>query len=117
MRIALRIAFRSAVLLLAACTPMQWVKQDAAAGQLQADLNECQQQAWQETRARMIFYHPMAPALVHDPLGRRFLVYPYGPFADPFGHQFMEEGRLTNFCMQNKGWALQELPRQEAAKQ
>jgi hypothetical protein len=29
----------------------------------------------------------------------------------------MEEGRLTNFCMQNKGWAMQEVPKQEAPKQ
>ena len=107
-----------AALLLAACTPMQWVKQDAAAGQLQADLNECQQQAWQESRSRMMLYYPMAPALVQDySLGWRFLVYPYGPFADPFGQQFMEEGRLANFCMQNKGWAMQEVPKQEAPKQ
>ena len=109
MRIAL---LPLAALLLAACAPMQWVKPDAPAGQLQADLNECQHQAWQESRARMMFYHPMAPALVQDSVGRRFLVYPYGPFADPYGHQFAEEGRLTNFCMQNKGWSLQEVPKQ-----
>ncbi len=109
MRIAL---LPLAALVLAACAPMQWVKRDAPAGQLQADLNECQHQAWQESRARMMFYHPMAPAVVQDSIGRRFLVYPYGPFADPFGHQFAEEGRLTNFCMQNKGWSLQEVPKQ-----
>ena len=105
-----------AAALLAACAPMQWVKQDAAAGQLDADLAECRNQAWQESRMRLAFYHPMAPAVVSDSLGRRFLVYPYGPFADPFGHQFMEENRLADFCMHNKGWALQEAPKQ-AAKQ
>ena len=52
----------------------------------------------------------MAPAVVHDSLGRRFLVYPYGPFADPFGYQFMEEGRLADFCMRAKGWTLEEVP-------
>jgi hypothetical protein len=98
------------VLLLAGCAQMQWVNPAAAPGQLEADLAACQQQAWQESRSRLLFYHPMAPAVVHDSLGRRFLVYPYGPFADPYGHQFMEEGRLTNFCMQNKGWTLQEMP-------
>ena len=101
-----------AAALLVACTPMHWVKHDAAAGELQADLNECRHQAWQESRAQLTLYHPMAPAVVHDSLGRRLLVYPYGPFADPFGHQFAEEGRLTNFCMQNKGWVLQEAPKQ-----
>lgn len=99
------------IVLLAGCASMEWVKPEAGPEQLQADLAECQQQAWQESRSRMILYHPMAPAVVHDSLGRRFLVYPYGPFADPFGHQFMEEGRLTNFCMQNKGWTLQEVPK------
>jgi hypothetical protein len=89
---------------------MQWVKPGAEPAELRADLAECQQQAWQESQARMLFHHPMAPALVHDSLGRRFLVYPYGPFADPFGYRFQEEGRLTDFCMQNKGWALQEVP-------
>lgn len=113
MRIAFRVALAClAALLLAACTPMQWVKADAAPGQLQADMNECQHLAWQEARAHTIVHHPMAPALVHDSLGRRLLVYPYGPFADPFGHQFAEEGRLTNFCMQNKGWSLQDVPKQ-----
>ena len=102
--------------LLAGCTPMQWVKQDASPGQLQADLGECRQEAWQEARARILFYHPMAPALVHDSLGRRFLVYPYGPFADPFGHQFMEEGRLADFCMRAKGWTLREVPESAATQ-
>jgi hypothetical protein len=89
---------------------MQWVNPAAAPGQLEADLEECRYQAWQESRSRLLFYYPMAPALVHDSLGRRFLVYPYGPFADPYGQQFAEEGRLTDFCMQNKGWTLQEVP-------
>ena len=113
----MRIIAPALALLLAACTPMQWVKQDAAPGQLRADLGECQQQAWHESFARSLFYYPMAPAVVHDSLGRKMLVYPYGPFADPFGHRFMEEGRLTNFCMRSKGWELQEVPQAEAGKQ
>jgi hypothetical protein len=100
-----------AALSLAACTPMQWVKEGAAPEQLRADLGECQQQAWQESFSRTLSYYPMAPAVVHDSLGRRMIVYPYGPFADPYGHRFMEEGRLTSFCMQNKGWSLQEVPK------
>ncbi|MGQ0544324.1 MAG: hypothetical protein ACT4P3_03205 [Betaproteobacteria bacterium] len=113
----MRIAIAAAALVLAACTPMQWVKPDAAPGQFQADMDECRKQAWQEAQMRMAFYHPMAPAVVTDSLGRRLLVYPYGPFADPFGHQFMEEDRLAEFCMQNKGWTLQEVPKAQAAKQ
>lgn len=100
-----------AVVVLAACAPMQWVKPDAAPGQLEADMTECRNQAWQETRMRYAFLQPVAPAVVTDSLGRRFLVHPYGPFADPFGHQFMEENRLADFCMHNKGWSLREAPR------
>jgi hypothetical protein len=106
MRIALAAL---AATLLASCAPVQWVKPDAAPGQFEADLTDCRNQAWQETRMRFAFYHPVAPAVATDSLGRRFLVYPYGPFADPFGQQFMEESRLADFCMHNKGWSLQQV--------
>jgi len=101
----------AAALALAACTPMQWVKPEGTAEQLKADLNECQQEAWREARIRFGHYYPMAPALIQDSLGRRLLVYPSGPFADPYGEQFMEEGRLTLFCMRAKGWDLQPAPK------
>jgi hypothetical protein len=99
------------VLLLCSCASMQWVKPDAAPEQLKADLEQCQDMAWREARGRILFLHPMAPAVVHDSLGRRLMVYPYGPFADPYGQQFEEEARLTHFCMESKGWKLQEAPK------
>jgi hypothetical protein len=45
----------------------------------------------------------MAP--FRDASGRRFFG-PYGPYADPFGDPFLEEGRLTQFCMRSKGYEL-----------
>jgi hypothetical protein len=114
----MRIAATLLIALLASgCTSMEWVKADAAPQQLRADLTECQDMAWREARGRILYLYPMAPAVVHDSLGRRMLIYPYGPFADPFGQQFMEEARLTDFCMHSKGWKLQEVPKPEAAKQ
>lgn len=108
MRIATTIL---ALLLVAGCAQMQWVREEAGPGQLQTDLRECELYAWEESFARTFFYYPMAPAVVHDTLGRRMLVYPYGPFADPFGYRFIEEGRLANFCMRSKGWRLEEVPK------
>ncbi len=70
MRLDAPIAILAAALA-AACTPMQWVKQDATPEQLREDSIQCQQDAWLE--------------------------------ADPY----MEEVRLTQFCMRNKGYALQ----------
>lgn len=107
----MRIAIAALALLLPACAQMQWVKEGAAPAQLQADLAQCEQYAWQESFARSMFYYPMAPAVVHDSLSRRMHIYPYGPFADPFGYRFMEEGRLANFCMRSKGWQLEEVPK------
>lgn len=108
----MRIAATLLVALLAAgCAPMQWVKAEAAPEQLQADVHACQDMAWREARGRILYLHPMAPAVIHDSLGRRMMIYPTGPFADPFGRQFMEEARLTEFCMESKGWKRQEIPK------
>lgn len=91
-----------------ACTPVHWVKPDATPEQLDIDSADCQQKAWREAQYRSWWYYgPPAPYLVRDPLGRRFLVWPYSPFGDPFHDRFMEEGRLAQFCMRAKGWELQ----------
>lgn len=99
----------AAVLLgvLSACTPMQWVKENAGPAQMRADLDACRHEAWQEAQVRSLFYRPFGPMMFHDPFGRRFLAWPYGPFADPFGDPFIEETRLTDFCMRAKGWHLE----------
>jgi len=95
-----------AVLLAAACTPLQWVRQDASPVQLEQDMAQCQQQAWREASWRSFYYPALGPTLIHDLRGRRVLVWPYSPFSDPFGERFFEESRLTQFCMRAKGYEL-----------
>jgi hypothetical protein len=95
------------LLLATACTPLYWVRPDTAPGQLEADLQYCQQQAWREAGWRSSFYHrPFAPYVVHDLQGRRILVWPHSSFYDPFGDRFFEEARLTQFCMRARGYEL-----------
>jgi len=96
------------VLLLAtACTPMQWVKPDAPPEQIEQDLKTCQDEAWREVNWRSPHYYgALGPMLYPDYMGRRFLVWPYGPFADPYGERFLEEARLADFCMRAKGYEL-----------
>ena len=88
-------------LALAACTPMQWSKQDLSAEQLARDQSACEEQAFREANLR---YNPFGPAVFQDSLSRRFNIYPTGPFADQFGNQLMEESRLTSLCMRNEGY-------------
>ena len=92
-------------LLVAACTPMAWVKPDADPQQAQADSQECQMQAWQEARWRSLEYRAMlGPLFYTDRLGRAVVMArPYDAFADPY----MEEQRLAHFCMRAKGYDLQ----------
>ncbi len=85
---------------------MHWAKPDATAQQLSADAAHCQQEAWREARWRSFLYRPIGPTLFHDRHGRRFLGWPYSPFGDPFGDEFMEESRLAHFCMRAKGYEL-----------
>ena len=101
-----RTLFAVAVLGAAGCTPMQWVKPDATPEELQQDSIACQQAAWQEARMRSWYYRPFAMVPFRDASGRRFFSGPVGPYADPFGDPFMEEARLTRFCMHSKGYAL-----------
>ena len=93
--------------LLAACTPMHWVKADASAEQLRGDEQECQQAAWREANARYYFYQPMGP--VFSP--GTGMMLPSGSVVDPYGYQMLEESRLTQFCMEAKGYRLEPLPK------
>lgn len=100
-------AVLASILLLSGCAPMHWVKQDADAEQLATDRRECQEQAYREAQTRFAWLPGrMGPTFFHGPFNRRFNLYPIGPFADPYGEQFMEEFRLTNFCMRVKGYEL-----------
>ena len=102
----LRLLVPGLLFLAAGCTPMQWVRQDAGPEQIRQDEALCQREAWREASWRAWFYRPFGPTLIHDPTGRRFLVWPYSPFGDPFGDRFMEESRLASFCMRAKGYEL-----------
>ena len=84
---------------------MQWVKPDASAEQFHADQQDCQQKAWREAQNRA-WMHRMEPVI-----GPGFVVWPTGAFADPHAHQFMEESRLTQFCMESKGYKLEAAPK------
>jgi hypothetical protein len=102
------IAIAGAAALFAACTPMQWVRDDGVVTtQAEQDLLECQRQAWSEARYRTWLHRPFGPMLMRDPFGRRFYAWPHAGFWDPFHDQFMEESRLANFCMRMKGYRLE----------
>jgi hypothetical protein len=94
-----------AVLVLAGCTPMEWVKPDVTAEERDQDAIACQQDAWREAQWRGWYYRPFPMAPFRDATGRRFFPGPYY-YADPFGDPFLEEGRLAQFCMRNKGYEL-----------
>jgi len=109
-------AFPAAAFLLAACTPLQWVKQDVAPQQMEDDFAACRQEAWREARMRADWFHrPLFPYAVQDAQGRRFLVWPQSGFHDSFGDQFMEESRLAHFCMRSKGYQLVPVEKDKAA--
>ncbi len=98
----------SLVALLAGCAPMDWTRSDATPEQLAADMRACREQAWRETTWNSFgYYGAMGPAVFSDPFGRRYFGWPYySPFGDPFGDRFLEESRLTDFCMRAKGYEL-----------
>ena len=75
----------AAVLLAAACTPMEWVKADADPAQMQADGQECQMRAWQEARWRALEYRALAgPLYYRDAFGRPIhMARPYDAFGIP----------------------------------
>jgi hypothetical protein len=104
----MRVRLLLLAILLSGCTPMQWVRPGITPEQLNLDAAQCQQDAWREAQWRSFMYRPFGPTLFTDGRGRRFL-WPYSPFGDPFGDQFMEESRLAHFCMRSKGYELQPL--------
>ena len=105
-----RIAILPLAAALSACTPMQWVKQDVAAEQIERDHQECRQSAWREASSRAWLYQPIGPVFARDSSGRGFFVWPSGAFVDPYAHQFLEESRLAHFCMRSKGYELVPAP-------
>ena len=62
--------------------------------------------AWYEATSRYWYYRPLAPMVFRDALGRPVFARPYGYASDPFGDPLLEEARLAQFCMRNKGYEL-----------
>jgi hypothetical protein len=104
-RLILAAAILTAVLT-GGCAAMQWAKEDASAELVSQDLMRCQQDAWHEARMNTWYYRPLGPVggpfLPGRPFGLAYSPYYYDPFGDPY----MEEARLTQFCMRNKGYEL-----------
>ena len=97
--------------LLCGCTPMQWEKRDVSPEQFRADEDHCRQAAWREANIRTWQYQTLSPVFAQDPSGRGSFVWPSSPFVDPFGYQLIEENRLTQFCMEAKGYQLVPAPK------
>jgi hypothetical protein len=106
MRLVTGLLIAATSLATAACAPMQWVKADATPQQASTDAAACQQAAWREAQLRSWHYQPIAPLAFRHRFGYPYFAWPYGPFSDPFGNHFMEESRLAQFCMRNKGYEL-----------
>ena len=106
MRTGTAFSIAALALLLAACTPMEWVKADSTPEQVDADSLQCQRDAWYEANSRYWYYRPLAPMVFRDSLGRPVFARPYGYASDPFGDPMLEEARLAQFCMRNKGYEL-----------
>ena len=94
------------------CAPMQWYRPDTPPEQFRADEADCRSRAWQEASIRSWHYQSMmGPVFVRDPAGGGYFVWPSTPLADPYGRQLLEESRLTQFCMESKGYVLQPVPK------
>lgn len=91
---------------LGGCAPLQWVKPDAAADQARGDEQACRVAAAREARYNSYWYqHRMQPVVV----GPGQVIWPSGAFVDPYTQQFLDENRLTQFCMESKGYQLKEV--------
>jgi hypothetical protein len=100
------LAALSVAVAVGACTPMQWVKPDAPTDQVGVDEQACRLAAAREARYNAYWYqHRMQPVVV----GPGQVIWPSGPFVDPYAQQFFDENRLAHFCMESKGYELKEV--------
>lgn len=80
---------------------MRWVKPDTAADQVRGDEQACRLAAAREASHQGYWYqHRMQPVVV----GPGQVIWPSGPFVDPYAQQFLDENRLAQFCMESKGY-------------
>jgi hypothetical protein len=108
-----RLAIAFAVLQLAGCAQMAWVRPDATPEQVQQDLAQCDEMAWREASYRAWAYQPLTPAVVRDSFGRPYFIPFDSLVRSPFDDRFFEEHRLSHFCMRAKGYDLQQLTRKD----
>ena len=87
---------------------MDWARPDATPDQKEADLQSCRQLASREaTWPPTGYYGGVGPLAWYDPYGFRMYPWPYyTPLADPYGERFLQESRLTDFCMRARGYEL-----------
>ena len=90
---------------LSACAPVQWARQDGSAAP-RKDVEECEDAARAQVRARPYPYLAVQPVIVQDSFSRNLGMYPPGAFADPYGERFVEENRLTGACLRARGYEL-----------
>ncbi|HJY75526.1 MAG TPA: hypothetical protein VKE95_02790 [Burkholderiales bacterium] len=91
----------------AACTPVQWARQDTPPEQLGQDLGQCRQDAWREAqwRSQLFMNRTVGATTVVNAQGQTIVV-PLSPFGDPFGDAYADESRLTALCMRARGYEL-----------
>ena len=88
---------------LGACAPMQWVKPDADVDQVRSDEQACRLAAAREASYNSYWYQHRVQPVVAGP-GQ--VIWPSGAFVDPSAQQLLDESRLTQFCMESKGYQL-----------
>jgi len=91
----------------AACTPVQWARQDTPPERLGQDLGQCRQDAWREAqwRSQLFMNRSVGVSTVVNAQGQAIVV-PLSPFGDPFGDAYADESRLTASCMRARGYEL-----------
>jgi hypothetical protein len=97
------------VMLLGGCAPTQWTRSDFSPAQAEQDQLACEREAEREVSLRPAgFYGSLSQyyGVNYQPYGRtRWLGAP-GPMfdVDPVGRRLLEEGRLADACMRDKGY-------------
>jgi hypothetical protein len=106
-----RILALTTAALLAACTPMQWVKPGGTPQQFSEDAAKCQEEA-----RRAAWFHmpmrPRVPIVIQDAQGRRHVIWERDIFGEHTDRS-SEEFRLSNFCLTQKGYQLVPVPKAE----
>ena len=96
--------------LLSGCASVQWAKPDTSLEQTRADEEDCFQLSWREAQARSWRYPAAGPVFAPSASGGGLMMWPSGSMVDPYGYQMLDQDRLTQFCMEAKGYQLVPAP-------